>query len=131
MRGRDDHDRMIPMVNVVFLLLAFFLIAGTLRVSDGLNIEPPEMATSGALERDNPVLSIAADGALYLNGETIAKDSAAQAAIRLLSETPTSELYIKASRDTPVSVILPLMRTLSEQGIATIRLIAIKKSSED
>ncbi len=129
-RGRDDHDRLIPMINVVFLLLTFFLMAGTLRVADSSGIEPPDAATSGKLERGNPVLTVTSDGEIALDGETVILDSAVASIGAMLQATPGLTLHIRADRDAPASIILPLLRALRDAGVEKLRLIAVKRAAD-
>lgn len=126
-RRYDRHDRLIPMINVVFLLLTFFLITGTLRISSGPNIELPEFATQGVLDMRRPVLSVAVDGALHFDGRVLEMAEALAAIKAALSDAPDQDLHIKADRNIPASVILPLLQKLRDGGIKSIRLISIKK----
>lgn len=75
---------LIPLINVVFLLLVFFMIAGRIGPPDGLDVEPPgaraaapASAASGASVP--PVLVLAADGRLALDGAVVAEDGLASA----------------------------------------------------
>lgn len=126
-RALDRHDRLIPMINVVFLLLTFFLIAGTLRVSDGLKIELPEIAAERVVKRRSPVLSVEASGALYFNGRQMEVSRAIVTIKEALGKAPGEALHVKADRNTPASIILPLLQKLRDSGIEAIRLIAVKK----
>lgn len=125
-RAGERHDRMIPMINVVFLLLTFFLIAGTLRAGDALRIEPPRLAAEGALDRQSPVLGVEADGTLYVGGRPMDRDRAIAALKQALADEAGKQLHIKADRRTPASIILPLLRRLRDSGIEDVYLIAVK-----
>ena len=130
-RESDRHDRLIPMINVVFLLLTFFLIAGTIRVSDGLNIEPPAIATSGVIDEQGRTLSVEASGALHFGGRPVTMDEAV-AALKEASGRDSDadgggEIQIKADRNTPSSVILPLLQRLRNENLDALRLVAIRK----
>ena len=40
-RPRNEDERILPLINVVFLLLIFFMLAGRLSASDPFQVEPP------------------------------------------------------------------------------------------
>jgi biopolymer transport protein ExbD len=133
-REGDRHDRLIPMINVVFLLLTFFLIAGTIRVNDGLNIEPPAIDTSGVIDEQAPTLSVEASGALHFGGRVVTMDEAVAALKEASASASASgtdadggEIHIKADRNTPSSVILPLLQRLRNENLDALRLVAIRK----
>jgi biopolymer transport protein ExbD len=125
-RASERHDRMIPMINVVFLLLTFFLIAGTMRAGDPLRIEPPLLAAEGAVDRQSPVLGVEADGTLYVQGRPMDGDRAIAALKQALAGDAGKQLHIKADRRTPAEIILPLLRRLRDSGIEDVYLIAVK-----
>jgi len=129
-RPPDRQDRLIPMINVVFLLLIFFLIAGTIRTADDRNIEPPELAASSTLERNQPVLSIEADGSLYFQDQAVEAEAAITMIRDALAEEPDQEreLQIRADRRTPASIVLPFLQKLRDSGFQSISLIAVKKA---
>jgi len=126
-RGGDRHDRLIPMINIVFLLLTFFLIAGTMRLGEALRIEPPRVATGGNIARRSPVLSVEANGALHFQGETMGREQAIAAIKEAITDRSGEQLHIKADRQTPASIILPLVQELEKEGVHRVRLIAVKK----
>jgi biopolymer transport protein ExbD len=118
------------MINVVFLLLTFFLIAGTIRVNDGLNIEPPAIDTSGVIDEQAPTLSVEASGALHFGGRAVTIDEAVAALKEALAsgtDADGGEIQIKADRNTPSSVILPLLQRLRNENLDALRLVAIRK----
>jgi len=43
----------------------------------------------------------------------------------MTGNAPDATLYIKADGDTPASIILPLMKTLRNKGIESVRMIGI------
>ena len=65
-----QKENTIPLINVVFLMLVFFLIAGTIAPSNDEDINP----VTALLERQTPpeeAISMRADGALYFRGAAL------------------------------------------------------------
>lgn len=69
-RRNASDDNMIPLINIVFLLLIFFMIAGQIH-----NLVPDMQLPTGESERQPAEtsfkLSLSANNKLYLNGEEI------------------------------------------------------------
>ena len=59
--GNDD-DRILPLINVVFLLLIFFMVVGSLSATDPFQISPPTSVNGDAGDPKDVVLLIGADG---------------------------------------------------------------------
>ncbi|HAI14204.1 MAG TPA: biopolymer transporter ExbD, partial [Phycisphaerales bacterium] len=74
---RDDDSlevQMAPLIDCVFLLLIFFLVASTLRKIDKeLPLELPEIAASIEVQQppDMAVVSVDVDGNFYLDGAPV------------------------------------------------------------
>lgn len=126
-RSRDRSDRLIPMINVVFLLLSFFIIAGTIRVADGLAVDPPQAETHGTLQEPDAALLVKADGALVLNGVALPRKDLLMRLADLNTGQPSLIVQVKADRQTTAGIILPLLDELAQQGIERVELVAIRK----
>jgi biopolymer transport protein ExbD len=40
-KKNDSDDNLIPLINVVFLMLIFFMVAGQIQKSDAIKLQPP------------------------------------------------------------------------------------------
>lgn len=124
--GRGRSDPLLPMINVVFLLLTFFLLVCALRIGTAANILSSRGGTQIATQGGAVTLQIEANGVLHFEGRTMPV-SEAVAAIRVaLDATPHGSLDIQADRSTPASTILPLLRKLQDGGVAFIRLVPVR-----
>ncbi|MBE7635899.1 hypothetical protein GUA87_03525 [Sneathiella sp. P13V-1] len=68
-RRKPHVDRMIPLINVVFLLLAFFILAGTFSAVDLSNIALPGADIKAPSEKDGLRLILLSNGTVGLEGE--------------------------------------------------------------
>jgi biopolymer transport protein ExbD len=108
-------DPIVPMINIVFLLLIFFLMTATIAAPLPFPVEPPLSDAEGAVERDTP-LYVGPDGALAW-GE--ARDDAVFTALAG-TDRP---LMVRADRALPGDALARLLRRLSEAGVGEIRLV--------
>lgn len=126
---RELGENLVPLINIVFLLLIFFMVAGAIQAFEALDVTPPE-STADAPPTDGDVLLVAADGRLAL-GERIFDRSelADQLAERDAStETDgevvdTSILRVKADADTPSGTLLDVLEALREAGLDRVLLV--------
>ena len=103
---------MAPLTDVVFLLLAFFMLAGQVQLSDPVAVAPPA-SSSEALPTRGVELLVTADGALWLDGERIPADDLHAAAARIA----TQPLLVKADADLPVETLRATLATLRRAGV--------------
>ncbi len=69
---RNNDDNLIPMINIVFLLLIFFMIAGQIQNSLPKDIHLPNGTTGKPANTARALLHITADGKLFIEGEQLA-----------------------------------------------------------
>jgi biopolymer transport protein ExbD len=130
-REPDRHDRLIPMINVVFLLLLFFVIAGTFRAADALRVEPPEAAGAGTFDPASLTLVVGPAGEMAFGEATVDMTGAVAGVRDWLEAHPGGDIQIKADRRVRASVVVPLLAELATAGIANIRLVAVRPEAAE
>ena len=68
---QGDHG-LVPLINVVFLLLAFFMIAGQIQRADAVRVHPPVSISESVPEQRRLELVVDREGTVYLDGSAIA-----------------------------------------------------------
>ena len=127
-RRSAEDDSILPLINVVFLLLIFYMLAGRLAASDPLNVAPPRSASEGAADLGEAAVSIAADGRLALDGR-IVDETALVAALRdRLAETPGLPVTLKADGQVDSARAVAVMERLRDAGAVRLKLLTVPES---
>lgn len=109
-----------PMIDVVFLLLVFFMLASRFG-SDGAM--PLVLASEGAAPWQGPPRLVEVrHGAVSLNGMTIAPDTLALALAPLMA-APDDTVILRARDGAPVQALVDVMETLKAAGITRLVLV--------
>ncbi|KPP92929.1 biopolymer transporter ExbD [Erythrobacter sp. HL-111] len=118
-RRKVEREPTIALINIVFLILIFFMVAGTLSE---MPREAFEFVSSGEMDSSAPgdILVIARDGCVSFGGRSYAGIEDAIAAHPELR----GEARILPARDLPGAELLAAMRDLREAGVARILLVA-------
>ncbi len=82
---------LIPLINIVFLLLIFFMLTST-SVSSSLKTNLPEARSSQKIQNKNHVLKISESGSLELDGKSVDRKEMIRWIEDLARETKTLEL---------------------------------------
>lgn len=110
-------DGVLPLINVVFLLLIFFMVAGRLAVGDPFRIEPLRAAGEGAPPGGEPLLLVAADGRLALDGEAVER------AVLPARLAGAERLRVKTDAAADSLAVARLLAELRAAGVAEARLM--------
>lgn len=121
---RRGGENVIPLINVVFLLLIFFMIAGSLGRTDLFRVEPPESVSKAPLPAEARRLLMAADGRLALDGSRVRLAELG----RLLDGTD-APVEIKADAGAPAVRLLDVLETLRGAGIGEVELVTVQGGS--
>jgi biopolymer transport protein ExbD len=105
---------MTPMIDVVFLLIIFFLVSSHLaRQESQMELELPTASTGQDdidLETPRLTINVKTDGSLWLAGRPIAKQQLQQKFIEARDrEGGDVEVRIRGSRQAPYSTVEPIM----------------------
>ena len=121
-RGSQD-DRILPLVNIVFLLLIFFMVAGQLTRTAPFEIVPPRSASEGAAPAGTPVVMVGAQGQLALDGEVMARPALLAALPERLGTKDRLRLKVDGGAD--AAEVVALVGALEAAGAGDIRLMTI------
>jgi biopolymer transport protein ExbD len=126
-RGGGLKFNITPMIDVVFNLIIFFLVASHYARSEAVvDLELPK-ATGGEAELEQSgrrlTITLPLDGSVYLGGE---RSSLEEIAARLNANTATHgagevEVRIRTDRRVPFSRVNPLLHECSRLGIQRLR----------
>lgn len=126
--GNDD-DRILPLINVVFLLLIFFMVVGSLSATDPFQISPPTSINGDAGDPKDVVLLIGADGRLALDGKVMEPAGLQAAVTERLAVAPDQEVHVKADGGAEAVAVVAVMETLRRAGAERVRLMTIPDGS--
>ena len=70
-RARATDENVVPLINIVFLLLVFFMLTGTLRPAEPFDVTPPKAVIDTVLDDRGLTVLIGPKGELALGSELI------------------------------------------------------------
>lgn len=112
------EDALLPLINLVFLLLMFFIVAGQLA-----NEPLPQLPSSGTgahQQEPRADLTVTADGDWKLSGQVMDTSGLLAA---LPPANPDQPLIIAAADGLPMAQLESLFRTLEDAGYVDIMLL--------
>lgn len=113
---------LIPLINVVFLILVFFMIAGQIRAQDSLEISPP-VSSSEQLPAECPELLLSADGQLATDEGMLQYEQLAKWIHRQLEQNPDGLLRLRADENVTAALLQQVLDVLREQRVTEIELV--------
>ena len=117
------RDPIIPLVDVAFFLLVFALLAGRMDATAPFEVAPPTSPLGAPLPQGGATISVAADGALALDGRAETAEAILAALRPRLGGPDPAFVRINADAAAPVGAFLPLAAALEAAGAEEVALV--------
>jgi biopolymer transport protein ExbD len=114
---------LIPMINVVLLLLVFFLVAGSIEKFEALEVDLP-IAQNGKMLSDGQIVVIlGAQKEIVVNDDFVAPSSFKNAMVEQLAGNPRKIISLRADHTLPATFMISIMNEIKDAGGTNISLI--------
>ena len=115
----DAKFEMAPMIDMVFLLLVFFMCASHLSVVQNVELEIPT-ATKAVVPEDRSerfIVNITTDGTIYDGNVVVTIEQLKDRIKSNKAVDPNIKLYLRADQETPHKYVKKVMNAVGEAGI--------------
>lgn len=125
--GESSEVNLTPMLDVVFIMLIFFIVTTSFVKESGVEIERP--SSSGATPRPEAQVMVAltAEGAVWVDGEPVDAHRVGEAVVPLVSEA--GGVVIQADRASTTGLLVEVMDRLREAGVEQIAVAASREGA--
>tara|TARA_B100001105_G_C22302954_1_gene404697 strand:+ start:186 stop:599 length:414 start_codon:yes stop_codon:yes gene_type:complete len=128
--NQDDKitdSNLLPLVNIIFLLLIFFLLAGVIeKKRDLLNINLPEATIEQFTGKDRPELHIYPNGKIKLDGSDVTLKNLSDSLKKRYPQLKDSELLVTADADITSKHLNEILLILDRTKVKKISLLTLK-----
>lgn len=120
----SEEINMTPMLDVVFILLIFFIVTASFVKEAGIEVNRPEAATAVKKERANILVAISDKGEIWINKRRV-DVRAVQANIeRLKAENPQGTVVIQADKKATTDILIKVMDSARAAGVFDVSIAA-------
>ena len=120
---RHGEDNLIPLINIVFLLLIFFMVMGKLAPADAFKVHPPQSESEALSDPKQITLLVSVENQLAIDGViTSPNDLTARIAERLKIDQ-TISIALKADAGLPAKYLLSVLNDLRGAGVEKLTLL--------
>jgi len=131
-RRREEVTLNLPsLVDVVFLLLIFFMLTTTFsQVLTKLDIKLPESRAVVEQKKRDTIIEIAEDGRLALNGSLITLEDLDKKLAQIAKESPEETIIIKADKNVRYGRVIKVMGICKSYNLNKLGMAAIQEGSK-
>lgn len=108
---------MTPMLDIVFIMLIFFIVTTSFVKESGIEINRPTAQTAERIERGNIIVGIKANGEVWIDKRLVDMRAVRANVARLHAENPLGSVVIAADKNTRTADLVKVMDQIRLAGI--------------
>jgi biopolymer transport protein ExbD len=127
-RNKTNGLNLTPLIDIVFLLLVFFLLTTHFIEEDGIGVRLPSAASVTTRDRNEVAVAITRDGDLFVEGERLGLDALAEKLRPMIKDDTT--VVIRGDRDVPLQTAVSVMETSKKAGAARLVVATLQEGGD-
>ena len=128
-RPRDEADLDItPMLDIVFIMLIFFIVTTSFVKESGIAISTPQASSASDQENVNIFIGITAEGEIWIDRRPVDPRSVRAIVARLHAEKPQGSVIIQSDEASTTRVLVDVMDQVRLAGVEKIAIAATSTS---
>ena len=120
----SEEINMTPMLDVVFILLIFFIVTASFVKEAGIEVNRPEAATAVKKERANILVAISDKGEIWINKRRVDVRTVQANIERLKAENPQGTVVIQADKKATTDILIKVMDSARAAGVFDVSIAA-------
>lgn len=116
-----------PLIDVVFILLIFFLVTASFTKEAGIEVNRPTAQTAVRQERGNLIIAISKNGEIWIDNQKVDIRTIRVHIEQLHAQNPEGTVIILADRDTRTGATVEVLDQVRLAGVTNVALAADQK----
>jgi biopolymer transport protein ExbD len=125
--GGIAEINMTPLIDMVFILLIFFIVTTSFVKETGVDVNRPTAKTAVKKERANILISIKSNGEIWMDKRQIDRRAVRANVERMYAENPEGSVIILADEDAKTGLLIEVMDQARLAGVANVSIAAEEK----
>ena len=127
-RAKDEAQAgeidLTPMLDVVFILLIFFIVTAVFVKEAGYEVLKPQAATATPAVLEPVLIAVSPLGEIWMDGDIVQPRALRLRIEQRLAETPNAAVVIQADQAAPNEQVMAIMAAAREAGLPNVQIAA-------
>jgi len=120
----EDDINMTPMLDIVFIMLIFFIVTASFTKESGVEVNRPSASTAEVKEQGNIMVAITDNQQIGVDGRQVDPRALRANIERLYAENPQGAVVIQADKNSTNGLLVQVMDAARQAGVFNISLAA-------
>ncbi len=125
--GQEEENEinLTPMLDVVFIMLIFFIVTASFIKEAGIDVDRPFAPTAEKQEDAAILIAISANDEIWIDRREVDPRGVRSHIERLHAENPKGSLVIQADKESTNEMLVVVMEAAKQVGVANVSIAAI------
>ena len=122
----DDEQEIniTPMLDVVFIMLIFFIVTASFVKESGIEVDRPSAVTAVVKEKGNILVAVTETGEVWINRRQVDPRAVRANIERLHAENPQGSVVIQADKNSTIEMLIHVMDASRQAGVYNVSIAA-------
>jgi biopolymer transport protein ExbD len=125
---REQHEEaeldLTPMLDVVFIMLIFFIVTTSFVKEAGIEVNPPAASTAEQQDNANIFIAITEQGEVWLDRRQVDVRTVRSIVSRLHASNPEGAVVVQADKNARTETLLQVMDQVRLAGVKNVAIAA-------
>lgn len=113
----DLQVNMTPMLDIVFIMLIFFIVTAIFVKQSGVEVLRPDASMSQVMQRVSAIVGVSEDNSIWIDRKIIPLSDLRAVIVKLKQENPKGNVVVKADKNANSGLVVAVVKELNAIGI--------------
>ena len=123
-KQKDVGIEMGPLMDIVFILLIFFVVTSSFTRETGVDVTKPQAQSASQLEKENLLIAITREGTIHMNERQVDLASLQDILKQSLAKAPDREAVVIADKESETGVLVQVIDMCNLAGVKKVSIAA-------
>ena len=123
-KQKDVGIEMGPLMDIVFILLIFFVVTSSFTRETGVDVTKPQAQSASQLEKENLLIAITREGTIHMNERQVDLASMQDILKQSLAKAPDREAVVIADKESETGVLVQVIDMCNLAGVKKVSIAA-------
>ncbi|MDH3893554.1 MAG: biopolymer transporter ExbD [Chromatiales bacterium] len=120
----ESEINITPMLDVVFIMLIFFIVTASFVKEAGIDVNRPDAQTAQKKEKANILIAISANNEIWIDRRQVDPRAVRANIERLHAENPQGTVVIQADKEAKTETLIQVMDSARQAGVYDVAIAA-------
>lgn len=129
-RGEAPEINMTPLIDMIFIILLFFIVTASFTKEAGIEVNRPNAKTAVSQERANIMIAITRDGEVWIDRTKVDPRVVRSHVARLHAEHPEGSVIVIADEESRTGLVVQVVDQARLAGVSNVAVATREASNQ-